>query len=119
MNNNSKSYRVLLLFLAGWALTSCASQMAAERLTLGTVQATLHEGLSQAEVQAALGAPNIISRDSSGREVWTYDKVSKQATSRYLLFWASTEATQRTLTVLITFDENGRVLEYSYHGTEF
>ena len=108
-----------VLFLAGWALVGCAPQSATERLTLGTVQATLHEGLSQAEVQAALGAPNIISRDSSGREVWTYDKVSKQATSRYLLFWASTEATQRTLTVLITFDKNGRVLEYSYHSMEF
>ena len=107
----------------GWIffllLVGCASQSATERLTLGTVQASLHRGMSQAEVQAALGAPNIISRDSSGREVWTYDKVSKQATSRFFFFWQSAESTQRTLTVLITFDENARVEDYTYHSTEF
>jgi len=113
-----------ILLKIGWIffllLVGCASQSATERLTLGTVQATLHEGLSQAEVQAALGAPNIISRDSLvGREVWTYDKVSKQATSRFFFFWQSAESTQRTLTVLITFDENARVENYTYHSTEF
>jgi outer membrane protein assembly factor BamE (lipoprotein component of BamABCDE complex) len=105
---------LIVLFLMG-----CAAKSTGERLTLGTVQATLHTGMSQAEVQASLGAPNIISKDSSGQEVWTYDKVSKQSTSRFFLFLTSTESTQQTLTVLITFDEYGNVLDYTYHSTEF
>ncbi|MFB0516336.1 MAG: outer membrane protein assembly factor BamE [Candidatus Neomarinimicrobiota bacterium] len=114
MKNFSRLNWVLLLFLMG-----CASQSATEGLTLGTVQASLHQGMSKAEVQAALGAPNIISKDATGLEVWTYDKVSKQSASSFFLFWTSAQSTQRTLTVLITFDENERVKEYTYHSTEF
>ena len=114
MNTLSRLSGILLLFILG-----CASQSATESLTLGTVQASLREGLSQAEVQAALGAPNIISKDAEGQEVWTYDRVSKRSASTFLFFTASSQSTQRTLTVLITFDEYGRVKEYSYHQTEF
>jgi outer membrane protein assembly factor BamE (lipoprotein component of BamABCDE complex) len=101
-------------------MVGCAPQtITTDRLTLGTVQSSLHEGMSQADVQAALGAPNIVSKDASDREVWTYDKIYKQSESRSFFFWASSASTQKTLTVLITFDENGRVTEYKYHGTEF
>ena len=114
MNTISRLGGILVLALMG-----CAYETATESLTLGTVQASLHEGLSQAEVQAALGAPNIISKDAQGQEVWTYDRVSKRSASTFLFFTSSSRSTQRTLTVLITFDEDGRVKEYSYHQTEF
>ena len=104
---------MVLLFIG------CASQTATERLTLGTVQESIHKGMSQAEVQEALGAPNIISKNSEGKEVWTYDRISKESTLRSFFFWASRESTQKTLTVLITFDDNGKVLNYTYHSTEF
>lgn len=93
--------------------------MASETLTLGTVQESLYEGMSQGEVQSALGAPNIISRDAEGLEVWTYDKVSKESRSQFLFFWSATASKQRTLTVLITFDETGLLREYTYHSMEF
>ena len=83
------------------------------------VQSSIHIGISGGEVQKALGAPNIISKNKSGHEVWTYDRVSKETTSRGFLFWSSNESTQRTLTVLITFDDNGRVTDFKYHSTEF
>ena len=75
---------IFLLLIVG-----CASQVVTERLTLGTVQASLHEGMSQAEVQAALGAPNIVSKDAAGQEVWTYDKIYKQSESSSFFFWMS------------------------------
>ncbi len=100
-------------------LMSCAPQSQADRLTLGMVQSSIHGGISGGEVQETLGAPNIISKNKDGNEVWTYDRVSKETTSRGFLFWSSNESTQRTLTVLITFDENGRVTDFTYHSTEF
>ncbi|UCH10422.1 MAG: outer membrane protein assembly factor BamE [Fidelibacterota bacterium] len=114
-----KRTSVFIGFIFLLLIVGCASQTVMDRLTLGTVQASLHEGLSQAEVQAALGAPNIVSKDATGREVWTYDKIYKQSESRSFFFWMSSTSTQKTLTVLITFDENSRVTEYKYHGTEF
>ena len=83
------------------------------------VQSSIHVGISGGEVQETLGAPNIISKNKGGNEMWTYDRVSKEATSRGFLFWSSNKSTQRTLTVLITFDDNGRVTDFTYHSTEF
>ena len=104
----------ILLFLI-----SCAPQSHADRMTLGTVQSSIHMGMTGGEIQEALGAPNIISKNNDGNEMWTYDRVSKEATSRGFIFWSSEESTQRTLTVLITFDGGGRVADYTYHSTEF
>lgn len=109
-----KYFLILILGLSG-----CASQMATENLTLGMVQQSLYEGMSQGEVQTALGAPNIISRNADGLEVWTYDKVSKESTSQFLVFRTASSSKQRTLTVLITFNEQGRLREYTYHSMEF
>ena len=97
----------------------CASETPTSRLTLGTVQKSIQKGMSQAEVQEALGAPNIISMDSDGRAVWTYDRVSKQSASRSFLFWRSAESTQKSLTVLISFDADGKVADFTYHSIEF
>ena len=109
--------RIIILFFI--TLVGCASNSPADRVTLATVQRSIHKGISGAEVQEALGSPNIVSRNSKGQDVWTYDKVSKTRASRSFLFWSSGESTQRTLTILITFDENNRVLDYTYHQTEF
>tara|TARA_B100000035_G_C20926256_1_gene520860 strand:+ start:615 stop:926 length:312 start_codon:yes stop_codon:yes gene_type:complete len=103
-----------MIFLSG-----CAAPSGADRLTLGVVQDKIHVGMAQADVQAALGSPNIISKNSDSKQVWTYDKVSKESAARWFFFWTSSESTQRTLTVLITFDDSGRVEDYTYHATEF
>ncbi len=47
-------------------------------LTLGIVQKQIKAGMSQADVAAALGSPNIVTGDSSDREVWIYDKVATE-----------------------------------------
>ena len=48
-------------------------------LTLGMVQKQIKVGLSQADVAATLGSPNIVTGDGQNRETWIYDKVASEA----------------------------------------
>jgi hypothetical protein len=96
-------------------------------------------GMSGAEVANALGSPNIVSTDEDRNEVWIYDKISSDVTySRSsgtvvgLIFAGSgggvgvgssssgaTSTSQRTLTVIIKFDEHNQVRDFSYHSSRF
>ena len=42
-------------------------------MTLGIVQKEIHHGMSQADVAATLGSPNIVTKDKDGRETWIFD----------------------------------------------
>ncbi len=102
--------------------------------------------MSQADVASALGSPNIVTRDSEGRETWIYDKVateyfySKDAGSvgggagggaipgaslilglfggNYGRESGAYSQTQRTLTIIIKFKDN-KVDTFAYHASEF
>ena len=115
-----------------------------QKLTAGVVQKEIRKGMDQPAVAAALGSPNIVSRDSQGRETWIYDKLSTTsayskseggvsalilgfipqahlgggAGGSYSAASGATNTTQRTLTVIIKFSE-GVVDEYSYHSSRF
>ena len=105
----------------------------AEReMTVGIVQKEIRAGLTQAEVAEALGSPNIVTRDASGRETWIYDKVATEASYSnsaagggiILIVGVSRTAgaaatTQKTLTVVIKFDGQQRVDSFSYHASRF
>lgn len=118
----------------------------AEReMTLGIVQKDIHTGMSQADVAEALGSPNIVTKDSEGNETWIYDKIATEVSySRdsggivagaggLIENWAvvpvggvgysksagAAATTQKTLTVVIKFDENGAVKTLSYHSSKF
>ena len=123
--------------LAALLLLGCAANNSQiNRLTLGTVQKTVYEGANQTEIMEALGAPNIITNNSSGREVWTYDKISRevQASSGMVVTWwnpiswwagiasgssSRSSTTSKSITVLITFDDNKRVTDFKYQRLEF
>jgi len=114
-----------------------------DRLTVGTVQREIHMGMSGAEVIAALGSPNIVTTDELRREVWTYDKISSEVVGsssslRFTPFLAGSggslagaagigasqlagavSRTDRTLTVVIKFDDNKRVRDFAYHASRF
>lgn len=93
-----------------------------DKVTVGTVQKEIKNGMSGAEVAAALGSPNIVSTDEMGREVWIYDKISsaKVYSSGGLFIDTGASATsQQTLTIIIKFDENRRVREFAYHTSRF
>jgi outer membrane protein assembly factor BamE (lipoprotein component of BamABCDE complex) len=110
-----------------------------DRLTVGTVQKEIRIGMSGADVAEVLGSPNIVQTDEERREVWIYDRIATDVTySRSggtvigLLFGGSggglaggsvnsgAESTsQRTLTVIIKFDEKSQVRDFAYHSSRF
>jgi outer membrane protein assembly factor BamE (lipoprotein component of BamABCDE complex) len=118
------------------ALTACGmnaqtvgpqSEIGEKHLTVGTVQREIHKGMAASDVAEALGAPNIVTTDDQGREVWLYDRMSTERAHEMgyaglILFGYSRDAgvaSQRTLTVIVKFDADKRVREYAYHAARF
>ena len=128
-----------------------SSQLHSERerrMTVGIVQREIREGMSQADVAAALGSPNIVTKDGDGREAWIYDKIATEASfstdvggvaggigaggapgaralvlggvgAQYDKSAGAAATTQRTLTVIIKFSEVGLVESFTYHASRF
>jgi len=114
-----------------------------DKLTVAAVQRTIREGMSGAEVLSALGSPNIISTDENRHEVWVYDRVGTEyvhsesgvglisligaasgsvaggAAPSYNQSSGASRRSQRTLTIIVRFDGDKRVRDYSYHATRF
>jgi outer membrane protein assembly factor BamE (lipoprotein component of BamABCDE complex) len=114
-----------------------------DKLTVGTVQKEIRVGMSGAEVAEVLGSPNIVSTDEERREVWIYDKVatdyvkssSSGGVSALLLGIGGSAAglgsgsysssagassrSQRTLTIIIKYDNEGKVRDFAYHTSKF
>jgi outer membrane protein assembly factor BamE (lipoprotein component of BamABCDE complex) len=118
-----------------------------KEMTVGTVQKEIRKGMSAADVATVLGSPNIVTTDSANREVWVYDKFStdvsysKDSSGAGLklliadvsdsLFGAglgsgdysrsagSQSKTQRTLTVVIKYNEQKLVRDFFYHTSRF
>jgi outer membrane protein assembly factor BamE (lipoprotein component of BamABCDE complex) len=109
-----------------------AARSEGDRLTVGTVQREIRQGMSGAEVASVLGSPNIVTSDERRGQTWVYDRIStERAYSESsggvnALFLAgagqragASQTSQRTLTVIIRFDENARVREFSYRQSSF
>ena len=91
------------------------------RLTSGQVQLTLKKNVTtQSEVLEAFGAPNLVTLNSEGEDVWTYQKnatvakaTSSSAYGTIILFGGSSktagfEQSSRTMTLIIKFrDKDG------------
>ena len=147
----------LLIILAVILLFGCVSAqqhasdvqsgLQGDRLTVGTVQREIKQGMSGADVAQVLGSPNIVSTDEQGREVWIYDKIATDTvysnssggisslilgggpvgggamgggiggSSNYSSGAAS--KSQRTLTIVIKFGEDRKVRDFAYHSSRF
>lgn len=91
-------------------------------LTLGTVQQEIKLGMAGGEVAEALGSPNVVSTDEQGREVWIYDRFATDVVtsgSSWFVTAGAASRSQRSLTVVIKFDENKRVRDFAYHSSRF
>jgi hypothetical protein len=103
--------------------------------------------MSGGEVASVLGAPNIVTTDQERREVWVYDRISTNraystssgGVSALVLVGAlvgdslagglgggnysssdgASSTTQKTLTVVIKFDNEGMVRDFAYHTSTF
>lgn len=101
------------------------------RLTVGKVQGEIKVGMPASQVAELLGSPNIVTTDDKRREVWIYDKVSTDrvdtASSVYgtiIILGArssdsSSSQRQRTLTIIIKYDEEKKVRDFAYNYTQF
>jgi outer membrane protein assembly factor BamE (lipoprotein component of BamABCDE complex) len=112
----------------------CATHPAeddADQLTVGKVQGEIKVGMAASSVAQILGSPNIVTTDEERREVWIYDKVSSSRVSSHsgiggsiIIFGGSSSkdssaSTQKTLTVIIKFDENKLVRDFAYNYSQF
>ncbi len=100
-------------------------------ISVGVVQKEIKVGMSGAGVIQALGSPNIVSTDEKRREVWIYDKVATDTVNSSSSGWVfavlaggqsrsgATSRSQRTLTVIIKFDDQGLVRDFAYHTSKF
>lgn len=100
-------------------------------LTVGVVQREIRYGMSQSDVASALGSPNIVTREDNGNETWIYDKIATEASRSadsggwwIILAGSNKQAgasatTQRTLTVVVKFDAQRHVSNFTYHSTKF
>ncbi|MCT6880452.1 MAG: hypothetical protein M3Z67_08235 [Commensalibacter sp.] len=108
-----------------------SAQNADSRLTLGTIESSMHKGMSNAEVIEIFGPPNIVTTDDQRREVWVYDRISTMRAHTNSGGWATililgigdqsktSSTSQRTLTLIVKFDENKHVRDYSYRYSNF
>ena len=144
--NTSKHIAALTLtavLTAGCSATHHAQDVRAandsDRITVGTVQREIRIGMSATDVATFLGSPNIVTTDDERLETWIYDKISNDVSySRSsgtivgLIFGSSaggagvgstnagsTSSSQRTLTVIIKYDANNSVRDFSYHTSRF
>lgn len=103
----------------------------ARNLTVGTVQGEIKIGMPASDVVAVLGSPNIVTTDEQRREVWVYDKVSSNRVDTsnsiggtIIIFGGESKqkestTTQKTLTIIIKYDEQKRVRDFAYNYTQF
>lgn len=121
-------FKLLTMVLFVLSLLGCTHGVEeSNNLTVGTVQKEIRRGMTGAEVASALGSPNIVSTDDDGNEVWIYDKISSsvstsQTYGTLILIGGSnrrSNSQQKTLTVIINFDENKRVKDFKYHTSRF
>lgn len=131
---------LLLIITASYGCMTAAEHQSslpstqAEEMTVGIVQKEIRVGMSGADVAQALGSPNIVTKDSAGNETWIYDKIasevsySKDAGGTGLIInlfggygreAGAVSTTQKTLTVVIKYDDKGLVESFSYHASKF
>jgi len=118
-----------------------------DRLSVGKVQREIRVGMTNAEVVEVLGSPNMVTTDEKRREVWVYDKIATDhaySTSSggvsalilgglaggsgalgggvgpsYSKSSGASSTSQRTLTIIIKFDEQSKVRDFAYRQSSF
>ena len=119
------------------ALSACVSSTTPvddrnSSLTQGSVQMNVVEGkTTKAEILEVFGAPNITTRDSSGTEVWTYQRAGQAAqfsssSGGWTVLFAGQSyansgfsSSSRMMTLIIKFSQNDIVSDFSSRTSNF
>jgi outer membrane protein assembly factor BamE (lipoprotein component of BamABCDE complex) len=147
-----KSFATIAVALCAASMSGCAHNKDLHstrdrEMTMGIVQKEIRVGMPSPDVVEALGSPNMVRRDSAGKETWVYDKIATEASysnsssnvsggvagagvpGDVLLLGTisggrsgnkgASATTQKTLTVIIRFDLDDKVESFSYHTSTF
>lgn len=114
-----------------------------DRISTGKVQKEIRVGMTSGQVVEALGSPNIVTTDDQRRQQWVYDKIATETAystssggfSALVLGFSgnvgggvgpgysrsngASSTSQRTLTVIVKFDNEERVRDFAYHSSSF
>lgn len=120
---------VLLLACLTVLSTGCQeSRTQGSNLTPGMAKTKITNGVTtQSEILEVFGAPNIITKNKSGNEVWTYDKVAMDKSNKegYWTILAAGESSgnqttsTKTFTLMLEFDDDDIVKDSSYRASQF
>jgi hypothetical protein len=93
-------------------------------LTFGVVKSKIVKNVTtQDEILKLFGSPNLITKNKSNDEVWSYNKMSAQtrAGSSEVFFGqkASISSNSQSFDLIITFDNQDKVNDYSVISTSY
>ena len=120
-------FSTVLIF---FGLTSCATTTPPQKsnFTPAVAKSLLVKGkTTQSEILKVWGSPNISTQNSEGQTVWTYNKQSFEASSSagvgtlFLITGskAVSQAATASFDVIITFDSQDIVQEFSITSSQF
>jgi len=122
----------LLLILVGCVYAPQPLEKRNSSLTQGNVQMNLKVGkTTKAEVLEIFGSPNVTTRNSSGQEMWTYQRAAQvNQSSSQSGYWtiilagknskaSGFESSSRMITLIINFDANDLVADFSSRESNF
>lgn len=132
-NRRARAWTAPLCLALALGFAGCVDtpETADDNLTVGTVQREIKVGMDAGTVAEVLGSPNIVTTDADGNEKWIYDKVSSTRVAEsgsfgggIIIFGGSksksaSESSQKTLTIVIKFDENDLVRDIAYNYSQF
>lgn len=126
MKNMTKTF--LLLITIPFLFMGCqynplatipARKQETQKITLGSVQSQVKNGVSSADVINALGSPNIVTTNSDNTETWVYDKILSETEVTSGSFGAVKTQTSKTLLVTIKFNKQNKVEDVKYRQTSY
>lgn len=127
---------ILAILVGCYTSPKVSDEPEKSNLTAGMVKTQIIKGeTTQAEILEIFGAPNIVTKNRGNDEVWNYNRMSFESTSSsggvLAVFWfgnvagagggskASSSATTKSFDLILIFDENDVVKDYSVISASF
>lgn len=125
-------YLIITLAFISTLLSSCKSYQYGSgeentqksNLTFGVVKSKIIKGeTTQEEILKIFGSPNMVTKNKSNNEVWSYNRMSvvnKGGTTNFLFGErASVSSSSQSFDLIVTFNENDIVKDYSVVSTSY
>lgn len=123
----------IFILLAVIALSGCSAQKYGQsgepaqksNLTFGVVKSQIVKGVTtQDEILKIFGSPNLVTKNKSNNEVWSYNKMSvEERGGNQVTFFggqkASASSSSQSFDLIISFDDNDIVKDYSVISSSY